>query len=131
FDAHPHDAPSIVRAYAKQPDWTHFAPGYVDAVSYTYATLGGYLRRHQGRDVVVGAIGDHQPAAAGSGEGGAWGRAGRRGASRAAILDRLVAHGFRPGLTPVKPSLGPLHALLPMLLEAFGRQTPAPSGEPH
>ncbi|HMF98412.1 MAG TPA: hypothetical protein VKE96_29130 [Vicinamibacterales bacterium] len=131
FDAHPYDPPSIVRAYAKQPDWTHFAPGYVDAVSYTYATLGGYLRKHRGRDIVMVVIGDHQPAAAVSGEGASWSVPVHVIASRAAILDRLVARRFHAGLTPARPSLGPMHALLPVLLDAFGRQTSAPSGELH
>jgi len=122
FDAHPYDGPSIVRAYAKQPDWTHFAPGYVDAVSYTYATLGGYLRKHRGRDIVFVVIGDHQPAAAVSGEGASWSVPVHVVASRREILDRLAARGFRAGVTPARPALGPMHTLLPMLLDSFGRQ---------
>ncbi|HJZ73964.1 MAG TPA: hypothetical protein VKE51_19630 [Vicinamibacterales bacterium] len=131
FDAHPYDGPSIVRAYAKQPDWTRFAPGYVDAVSYTYATLGGYLRKHRGRDLVAVVIGDHQPAAAVSGEGASWSVPVHVVASRQAILDRLLARGFHPGLMPARPALGPMHTLLPVLLEAFGRQPSAPSAELH
>jgi hypothetical protein len=129
FDKRPFDGPSIVRAYAKQPDWTHFAPGYVDAVAYTYATLGGYLRKHQGRDVVMVVIGDHQPAAAVSGERASWSVPVHVVASRPAILDRLLARGFHAGLTPARPSLGPMHTLLPVLLDAFGRQPAAPSSE--
>jgi hypothetical protein len=127
FDAHPYDGPSIVRAYARQPDWTHFAPGYVDAVSYTYATLAGYLRKHQGRDIVLVVLGDHQPAAAVSGEGASWSVPVHVVASRRAILDRLLARGFHTGLTPARPALGRMHALLPILLDAFGRQRTAPS----
>jgi hypothetical protein len=127
FDAHPYDGPSIVRAYAKQPDWTHFAPGYVDAVSYTYATLGGYLRKHRGRDLVLVVIGDHQPAAAVSGKGASWSVPVHIVASRRAILDRLLARGFHAGLIPARPALGRMHALLPILLDVFGRQDSAPS----
>jgi len=58
----PYDGPSIVRAYAQQPDWTHFGPGYVQAVTYDYATLSGYLRLRADRDFVMILLGDHQPA---------------------------------------------------------------------
>jgi hypothetical protein len=127
FADHPYDGPSIVRAYARQPDWRHFAPGYVDAVSYTYATLGGYLRKHDGRDFVLVVIGDHQPAAAVSGEGASWSVPVHIVASRSIIIDRLLARGFHTGLTPARPALGPMHALLPILLDSFGRQSSAPS----
>jgi len=127
FDAHPYDGPSIVRAYAKQPDWTHFAPGYVDAVAYTYATLAGYLRKQRGRDIVLVVIGDHQPAAAVSGEGASWSVPVHVVSSRDAILDRLLARGFHTGLVPARPALGRMHTLLPILLDAFGRQPSAPS----
>jgi hypothetical protein len=122
FDAHPYDGPAIVRAYARQPDWTHFAPGYVDAVSYTYNTLSGYLRRHADRDFVMILLGDHQPAAAVSGEGASWSVPVHVIASRSEILDRLVARGFRDGLTPARPALAPMNALLPVLLDAFGNR---------
>ena len=95
FDAHPWDGPDVIRAYAQQPDWTHFAPGYVDAVAYTYETLAGYLRKHAGRDIVFVILGDHQPAAAVSGEGASWSVPVHVVASRPAILDRLLARGSR------------------------------------
>jgi hypothetical protein len=40
-------------------------------------------------------------------------------ASRPEILDALRVRGFRSGLTPVRPSLGKMHTLLPTLLDAF------------
>ena len=128
FDAHPWDGPDVIRAYAQQPDWTHFAPGYVDAVAYTYETLAGYLRKHAGRDIVFVILGDHQPAAAVSGEGGSWSVPVHVVASRPAILDRLLARGFHTGLVPARPALCRMHALLPILLDALGnRQSSAPS----
>jgi len=39
--------------------------------------------------------------------------------SRPRILDVLRTHGFRDGLMPARPSLGKMHTLLPVLLEAF------------
>jgi hypothetical protein len=124
FMDHPYDGPAIVRAYAQQPDWTNFAPGYVLAMSYTYETLAGYLRARADRDFIMILLGDHQPAAAVSGEGAPWSVPVHVIASRTAILDRLMARGFRNGLTPARPALGPMHALLPILLEAFSAQTP-------
>ena len=122
---HPYGGRAIVEAYAHEPDWTSFAPGYVNAISYTYATLSGYLRETADRDRVLILLGDHQPASAVSGEGAPWDVpvhviVGRGSApDRSPILDRLVAHGFRPGLTPQRPALGRMHTLLPVLLDAF------------
>jgi hypothetical protein len=35
------------------------------------------------------------------------------------VLETLASRGFRWGLEPHLPSLGPMHALVPMLLDAF------------
>jgi hypothetical protein len=121
----PYDGPAIVDAYAREPDWTSFGPGYVDAISYIYATLGGYITRTSARDRVLVVLGDHQPATAVSGEGAPWDvpvhviAAAAAGRGRADILERLKAGGFRPGLTPQRPALGRMHTLLPALLDAF------------
>ena len=122
FDAQPYDGPAIVRAYAQQPDWSHFGPGYVQAISYDYRTLAGYLRQRTGRDLVMILLGDHQPAAAVSGEGASWDVPVHVIASRPAILERLTARGFRAGMTPERPSLGHMHTLLPTLLDAFSEE---------
>jgi phosphoglycerol transferase MdoB-like AlkP superfamily enzyme len=120
FLAHPWDGPEVVRAYAKQPDWTNFAPGYIDALSYDFAVLGGYLARHLDRDLVMILIGDHQPPAAVSGEGASWNVPIHVVTARRPILDRLVAHGFVRGLQARPPAVAKMHALLRILLEAFG-----------
>jgi hypothetical protein len=120
FAKHPYDGPAIVRAYARQPDWTDFRPGYVDAMSYDLASIGGYLRKQAGRDFVMVVLGDHQPPAAVSGEGAPWDVPVHVIASRAAVLDRLRAGGFRNGLFPARPAIGRLHTLLTVLLHAFG-----------
>ena len=119
FLEHPYDGPSIVRAYAQQPDWTHFGPGYVQAIAYDYATLTGYLQQHADRDLVMVLLGDHQPAAAVSGERAPWDVPVHVIASRPGILDRLRARGFRDGLVPARPTLGRMHTLLPILQDAF------------
>jgi hypothetical protein len=116
----PYDGPDIVHAYARQPDWTDFAPGYVDAMTYDYDVLSGYLRQHSDRDLVMVVLGDHQPPAAVSGERAPWDVPVHVIASRAAVLDRLRAAGFGAGLTPTRPAIGHMHTLLPVLLHAFG-----------
>jgi hypothetical protein len=119
FLEHPFDGPAIVQAYAQQPDWTHFGPGYVNAIAYDYATLAGYLRRRADRDLVMVMLGDHEPAAAVSGEQAPWDVPVHVIASRPAILERLRERGFHGGLTPRRPSLGKMHTLLPILQDAF------------
>jgi hypothetical protein len=116
----PYDAADLERAYERQPDWLHLGTSYTDALSYAYETIAGYLRLQAGRDFVMVVLGDHQPAAAVTGEGAPWDVPVHIIASRQAILDRLAARGFRRGLTPARPTLGPMHTLTPMLLDSFG-----------
>jgi hypothetical protein len=118
----PYDGPDIVRAYEGETelDWVNFGPAYVNAVAYAYATIGGYLRLRPDHDFIMILLGDHQPAALVSGEGAPWDVPVHVIASRRKVLDRLLARGFRTGLTPVRPSLGRMHELLPALLGAFG-----------
>src|SRR5438094_442835 len=123
-DRHPYDGPDIVRAYAREPNWTDFGPGYVDALSYDFTSIAGYVGAHADRDTVMIVLGDHQPPAAVSGEHASWDVPVHVIASRMAVLDRLVGHGFQRGLTPRRPSLGRMHTLLPMLLDAFGDSRP-------
>jgi Sulfatase len=116
----PYDGPAIVRAYARQPDWMNFMPGYVDAMSYDLTTLAGYLERHTNQDLVMILLGDHQPPALVTGQGASWDVPVHVITSRTSIRDRLLARGFRPGFTPDRPALARMHALLPILIEAFG-----------
>ena len=116
----PYDGPALVRAYSRQPDWMNFGPGYGEALAYDFAVFGGYLRHWPDRDLVMILIGDHQPPAAVSGEGAPWDVPVHVIASRRSLLDRLEGRGFRPGLVPERPAVARMHALLPLLLDAFG-----------
>jgi hypothetical protein len=91
----------------------------VNAIAYDYETLAGYLRLHRDRDFVMILLGDHEPAAAVSGVKAPWDVPVHVIAGRTQILDRLRERGFRAGLTPVRPSLGRMHTLLPILQDAF------------
>ena len=112
------DEAEVARAMAARPDLTNLRPSYVHAMAYEFASLAGYLREHQD-DFVLVVVGDHQPPAAVTGAGAPWDVPVHVIARRAHILDRLRAHGFRAGLTPERPSAGAMHALVPMLFEAF------------
>src|SRR3990167_418128 len=70
--AEPYDQADVNRAYLRPPDWMALGPSYADALSYMYQSLTGYLRLRADRDFVMILIGDHQPAAAVSGEGAPW-----------------------------------------------------------
>jgi hypothetical protein len=114
----------VDRWSAAVPDLTNLRPSYVRAIAYEFTTIAGYLRRHPRDSMVLIAIGDHQPPAAVSGRDAP--RTvpvhvfGRRGP----ILDRLVARGFRSGLQPHRPPIGPMHSLTSMFLEAFSPAVP-------
>jgi phosphatidylglycerophosphate synthase len=118
--AEPYDASELERAYEQWPDWTNLGPGYATALEYSYTMIEGYLRTRADRDFVLILIGDHQPPAAVSGEGASWDVPVHIVARPGEVLNRLQGHGLRPGLEPSRPAVGPMHELLPVLLEAFG-----------
>lgn len=122
-DPHPYDGPSIVKAYGREMDWVNFTPVYADAIAYDLTTLAGYLRLRADRDLVMVVIGDHQPAAAVSGEHASWDVPVHVIASRTAVLDALRADGFADGLMPAR-RLGKMNELTPKLLGAFSRSSP-------
>ena len=85
------------------------------------AMLAGYLMQHAGDDFVMILIGDHEPPAFVSGPGTPWDVPVHVITSRRDVLDRLVSRGFQRGLTPHRPSFGKMHALTPVLLDAFSK----------
>ncbi len=116
----PFDERDLQRSFDEPVDWLDMGPAYAESIAYTHRSLAGYLRANEGRDLIVIVIGDHQPPALVTGEGAPWDVPVHIIASRPAILDDLLAHGFRPGLAPARPRLGRMHELLPILLQAFG-----------
>ena len=116
----PYDDDELYAAWSEQPDWLNLGPSYVQALRYAYATTGGYLRLRADRDLVMILIGDHQPPALVSGEGASWDVPVHVIASRPELLDRLRRRGFGDGLAPGSGTIARMHALLPLLLDAFG-----------
>jgi hypothetical protein len=113
------DPGDVQQAMAAVPDLTNLRPSYVRATAYEYATLAGYLRQHPRDDMVLIALGDHQPPAAVSGRGASWSVPVHVFARPGRVIDRLIARGFRPGLQPHRPAIGPMHRLTWTLLETF------------
>jgi Sulfatase len=120
FDERPYDPADLDRSFQQVADWLDLGPGYVKAVDYTLRSVAGYLRLRADRDLVMIVIGDHQPAAAVSGERASWDVPVHVIASRPELLASLRAQGFADGLAPKRPILGKMHELLPILLRAFG-----------
>ena len=116
----PYDPEDLDRAWSQPPDWLNLGPGYAQSLDYIHATLGGYLRLHADRDVVMILIGDHQPPALVSGERAPWDVPVHVVASHRDVLDRLLQHGFKDGLAPPAHSAMKINELLPVLLGAFG-----------
>ena len=109
----------VDRWEAAVPDLTNLRPSYVRAIAYEYTTIAGYLRRHPRDNMVLIAIGDHQPPAAVSGRDAPWTVPVHIFGRRGPIIDRLVERGFRSGLEPYRPPIGPMHSLASTFLEAF------------
>lgn len=115
----PFDAAPLARAFTQRPDWTDMGQSYVNSVAYFFDMLSSYLRERADDNFVLIVLGDHQPAANVSGEGAPWEVPVHIISKRAQLLQVLQAHGFRPGLTPARPSSGPMNALALWLLQAF------------
>ena len=117
-----YDQADVDRAMAARPDLSNLEPSYVKAMAYEFVSLAGYLREQRDDRTMI-VIGDHQPPAAVSGPDAPWRVPvhviGPGVGPRRQVLHRLLDHGFRPGLAPRLPSIGAMHALVPMLLDAF------------
>ena len=127
LSADPFDAAAAAAVNAQQPDWLNMGNDYAQSMEYVYRTLAGYLRKNAGRDFLLVVLGDHQPAANVSGEDAPWDTPVHIIASRAELLEPLLAHGFRPGVTPSRPAVGNMSELLPMIAEAMDSKAEAAS----
>jgi hypothetical protein len=108
----------VARAMAVSPDLSNLAPSYVRAMAYEYTSLAGYVRE-QSDDPLLIVIGDHQPPAAVSGKDAPWRVPVHVIGRRDPVLHGLRDAGFHEGLQPQRPSIGAMHELTSMLLDAF------------
>lgn len=115
----PFDDDLVERSMSEEPDWDNLSPSYADALEYAYTTLAGFLRETKGRNLVLVVVGDHQPPALVSGEGARWEVPVHVITHHGEIATALMGGGFVLGGTPRQTPLGPMHGLLPTLLNAF------------
>ncbi|MBS0339836.1 MAG: hypothetical protein JSS56_04880 [Proteobacteria bacterium] len=102
---------------------------YLDSLRYTFEWLGGYLENEAPQPLVTVLLGDHQPWAVVSGSDASWQVPVHIISRDKALLDRLVAHGFVPGLVPPPEAAPrPMHELTPLLLDVFDAPV-APAAE--
>lgn len=109
----------VAQALAKPVSWLAPVPAYLESLAYTFQWLGDYLSARAPHKLVTIVIGDHQPMASVSGRDASWDVPVHVISDDARLLERLQAHGFTPGLLPMRPALGPMQALTPVLMDAF------------
>jgi hypothetical protein len=124
LSAQPFDPAEVRRAQAQPVDWLDMMPAYIGMMEYTYRWLGDWLRPPRAREAVFVLVGDHQPTGNISGEGASWDVPVHIVARDPALLARLTAQGFAPGLNPPRQRLGNMHELNAMLLKAFAGDAP-------
>jgi phosphatidylglycerophosphate synthase len=120
LSADPYDRDRLEAASMGLGDWTNLRPAYAATLAYTFTYVAGFLRANADADLVWIMLGDHQPAANVTGEGARWDVPVHIITSDRAITAALIEHGFTAGLTPTPTSIGPMHELPVLLLEAFG-----------
>jgi len=121
----PFDATALHESLAQEPEWTNLGRAYVDAMSYSFATIGGYLRTRPAAPLVLIVLGDHQPAASVSGEGASWDVPVHVITDNETVIAALEKRGFSAGLEPAGTHLGPMQELTTLLLDALST---APTG---
>ena len=118
---HPFDDEDVERTMAAVPDYLDLRPSYVAAMSYAYRAFAGYLRQRADDRMVMILIGDHQPPSAVAGKDAPWTVPVHVITHNGHVLEGLAEAGFGADLTPRRPPVGPMHALVPLLLDAFAR----------
>ncbi|MCU0764928.1 MAG: hypothetical protein MUF32_02630 [Burkholderiaceae bacterium] len=134
----PFDEPEVRQALAREPDWLNQFPDYVRSFDTTYRWLAEHLRRPEPREGLVVIVGDHQPMANVSASA-SWDVPVHVIARDPGLLAPFVARGFAPGMEPPRQSLGAMHELTAILLQAFAgspaaacaqrRAGPLPAGD--
>ncbi len=94
-------------------------PSFLQSMRYQFEWLSAYLEQLAPRPMVVVIVGDHQPPALVSGAGADWDVPVHVISDDPALLRRLAASGFVHGLQLPAHSLGPMHGLTRVLLQAF------------
>ncbi len=115
----PFEASEVATSLAQQPGWHDMGHDYAQSLAYVLTSIAGYLRKHDGHELVLAVIGDHQPASNVSGENASWDVPIHLIADRPELIAPLLKHGFKEGIAPARPAVGDLHEVLPMLTDAL------------
>lgn len=122
-----YSADQVQRARTEAVSWLDLTPAYLQSIAYTHRWLAAYLRERAPAGLLTIVIGDHQPVASVSGSGASWDVPVHIIGSDPALLQRFVASGFTPGLTPAGPARGDMPSLTALLLGSFnGPSVPIP-----
>lgn len=114
FDAAPTGGPAMADA-----GWAGLGASYAESIAYSLEWLGGFLQSRAPKDALVIVVGDHQPAAVVTGPGATRSVPVHVIARDPAALRPFLDGGFRPGLLPARPSLGPMRLLTVLILRGF------------
>ncbi|MBT2323397.1 hypothetical protein J7E62_13680 [Variovorax paradoxus] len=109
----------LAQARSRPASWTDPVPAYIESLAYTFHWLGDYLSGRAPPQLLTIVIGDHQPMASVSGAGASWDVPVHVISADKSLLKRFEALGFTPGLLPMQPSTAGMHALTPLLVQAF------------
>jgi len=116
----------VEAALAAPLDMRRPLPNFVHSMRYQFEWLSSYLQQLAPRPMVMVIVGDHQPPALVSGAGADWDVPVHVISDDSALLQRLVDSGFVDGLQLPAHSLGPMHGLTRLLLQAFDAPAPQP-----
>jgi hypothetical protein len=115
----PFDEAEVQRALAEPVNWLDMFPAYLRMIEYNYRWVAGHLAQPREREELLILVGDHQPVANVAGDGAPWEVPVHIVSGDRALVQRLLARGFRPGLEPARPALGGMHDLTRILLDVF------------
>lgn len=114
-------ADEVEAAETVPTSWSNPLPAYLASMRYQFDWLTDYLARYAPANLVTIVIGDHQPIGSVSGPDQPWEVPVHIVTRNPKLLARFEAAGFVAGLHPPTTALGPIHALTPILIDAFSR----------
>ena len=115
--AAPFTVAELGNSLTESQEWMNLRPSYADALAYTYKYWAGYFEAYAAEDSLFVLIGDHQPPAGISGEGARWDVPIHVISRSDELVDRLIEHGFVPGLRPALTPVAAMHELGPILFK--------------
>jgi hypothetical protein len=104
-------------------DGAELASAYVRSVRYNLELLGGYLRQHAPENVLLLALGDHQPPAIVGGRNISWQTPVHVFSRDSALIGAFQAAGFQAGIKPGLTALGGIEKLGPLLLRMLNNSS--------